>query len=135
MPMTPNCSKVMEHTLFSNIMQHLDKNSILMDAQHRFRNEHSCEIQLITIIEDMAFNLSSSTQIDSVFQDYAKAFDKVPHQRLFLKLEYYGIRSNTLQWIGSFRNNRKQCVNVEAVSSNVVPVASGVPHCCIFLYF
>ena len=66
------------------------------------------------------------TQIDAVFLDFAKAFDKVPHQRLLLKLEYYGIRSNTLQWIGNFVNNRKQCVIVEGVSSNVVPVTSGV---------
>ena len=39
---------------------------------------------------------------------------------------YYGIRSNTLQWIGSFPNNRKQCVIVEGVSSSMVPVSSGV---------
>ena len=37
------CSKVMKHILFSNIMQHLDKNFILMDAQHRFCKKHSCE--------------------------------------------------------------------------------------------
>ena len=34
---TSICSKVMEHILFSNIVQHLDKNAILMDAQHGFR--------------------------------------------------------------------------------------------------
>ena len=31
------CSKAMEHILFSNIIQHLDKNTILMDAQYGFR--------------------------------------------------------------------------------------------------
>ena len=98
-----------------------------MDVQHGFRKKNSCETQLITIIGDMTCNLSNGTQIDAVFLDFAKAFDKVPHQRLLLKLEYYGIRSNTLQWIGSFLNNRKQCVIVEGVSSNVVPVTSGVP--------
>ena len=98
-----------------------------MDAQHGFCKKHSCETRLVTINEDMACNLSNSAQIYVVFLDFAKAFDKVPHIRLLLKLEYYGIRSNTLQWIGSFLNNRKQCVIVEGVSSNVVPVTSGVP--------
>ena len=49
------CSKVMEHILSSNIMQHLDENSILMDAQHGLRKKYLCQTQLITIIEDMAF--------------------------------------------------------------------------------
>ena len=71
----------------------------------------------------MASKLSNSTQIVAVFLYIAKAFDKVPHQRLLLRREYYGIRSNTLQWIVSFLNNRKQCVNVEGV----LPVTSGVP--------
>ena len=88
--------------------------------------KYSCDTQLITIIEDMTCNLSNGTQIDAVFLDFAKAFDKVPHQRLLLKLQYHGIRSNTLLWIGNFLNNRKQCV--EGVSFNVVPVTSGVPH-------
>ena len=75
----------------------------------------------------MAFNLSNGIQIEAAFLDFAKAFDKVSHQHILLKLEYCGIRSNTLQWIGSFLSNRKQCVIVDGVSSNVVPVTSGVP--------
>ena len=117
----------MDHILFSNIIQHLDKQSILMDSQHGFRKKLSCETQLITIIEDMAYNLSNSTQIDAALLVFLKAFDKVPHECLLLKHEYYGIRSNTLQRIVSFLNNRKQCVIVEGVTSSMVPVRSGVP--------
>ena len=108
------------------VFHHLDKNSILMDAQHGFRKKHSSKTQLITITEDMACNLTNSAQVDAVFLDFAKAIDKVPHQ-CHIKLEYFDISSNTLQCVGSFRNNRKQCVIVEGVSSNVVPVTSGVP--------
>ena len=88
--------------------------------------KHSCKTQLITTIEDMDCNLSNSSQIDAVFQDFAKTINKVPHQRL-PTLTYYGIRSNILQWKGHFLNNKKQCVIVEGVSSNVAPVKSGVP--------
>ena len=104
------CPEVMEHILFSDIMQHLNKNPILMGAQHGFRKKHTCDTQIITIIEDMACNLSNSTQIDAVFLDIVKAFDKVPHQRLLLKLECNGIRRITLQRMDSFLINRKQCV-------------------------
>ena len=75
----------------------------------------------------MICNLSNSSQIDSVFQDFTKTINKVPHQRLLLKLKYHGITSNILQWKGHFLNNKKQCVIVEGVSSNVAPVKSGVP--------
>ena len=31
--------------------------------------------------------------------DFSKAFDKISHQRHTLKLQYYGIRGSTLDWI------------------------------------
>jgi hypothetical protein len=33
---------------------------------------------------------------------FSKAFDKVPHQRLINKCNYYGIQGKNLQWIASF---------------------------------
>jgi hypothetical protein len=59
--------------------------------------------------------------------DFSKAFDKVPHQRLALKLHHYGIRGHTLKWIQSFLNNREQCVSVNGAHSQWSPVKSGVP--------
>lgn len=62
-----------------------------------------------------------------ILLDFAKAFDKVPHRRLLHKLNFYGIRGCTLQWIESFLTDRKQRVLVEGLSSNIVDVNSGVP--------
>ena len=71
--------KLLEHILCSNIMDHLEKYSILIDIQHGFRQKRSCESQLITTINDFSNCLNNKGQIDSILLDFSKAFDKVDH--------------------------------------------------------
>jgi hypothetical protein len=59
--------------------------------------------------------------------DFAKAFDKVPHQRLLYKLEFYGIKNETLNWISAILSNRTQTVVLDGESSYIAPVTFGVP--------
>ena len=66
-------------------------------------------------------------QTDSIIMDFAKAFDKAPHRRLFHKLEYYGIRGCTHKWINSWLSGRTQQVVLDGQASDPVPVLSGVP--------
>ena len=66
-------------------------------------------------------------QTDLIIMNFAKAFDKVPHRRFLYKLKYYGIQENTLLWIQAFLSDRTQTVVVNGISSNPVPVTSGVP--------
>ena len=56
----------------------------------------------------------------------AKAFDKVAHNQLLYKLSSYGVKGNTLGWIGSFLSGRSQKVVLKGKWSSV-PVLSGVP--------
>ncbi len=63
----------------------------------------------------------------TVFLDFAKAFDSVPHQRLLLKLENLGIRGNVLNWIKGFISDRQQRVFLDGEASNWEYVLSGVP--------
>jgi hypothetical protein len=119
--------KLLEHIIHSSIMGHFDKYSILTDCQHGFRKKRSCETQLITTVQEIASSTAKGEQVDVILLDFAKAFDKVPHSRLLLKLNYYGVRNNTLQWIKSFLTSRKQQVIVEGVRSVKADVLSGVP--------
>ena len=65
--------------------------------------------------------------LDTIYFDFAKAFDSVPHKRLLHKLKAYGIDGNTLDWITSFLVGRKQFVAVDNVSFEVSSETSGVP--------
>ena len=66
-------------------------------------------------------------QTDVIVMDFAKAFDKVPHKRLFHKLDFYGIRGSTHKWIDSWLSERSQKVVLDGRASDPVPVLSGVP--------
>lgn len=119
--------KLLEHIIHSSIMRYLDTHSILNDAQHGFRKKRSCESQLITTCSDFVDAIEKNLQIDAIFLDFSKAFDKVHHKSLLLKLDHLGIRGKTLKWIESFLIGRKQKVLVEGKESSSREVQSGVP--------
>lgn len=64
--------------------------------QHGFRKDHSCETQLLLMVEDLARNIDNGDQMDMLILDFSKAVDKVPHERLMVKLKYYGINGKTV---------------------------------------
>ena len=59
--------------------------------------------------------------------DFSKAFDRVAHQRLLKKLDHYGVRGNTFEWIRAFLTHRTQQVTIEGATSDSVEVLGGVP--------
>ena len=59
--------------------------------------------------------------------DFAKAFDKVHHRRLILKLKAYGISDEIQKWIKAFLSDREQVVRVNGETSRSASVLSGVP--------
>jgi hypothetical protein len=62
-----------------------------------------------------------------VILDFSKAFDNVPHRKLLMKMDNYGIRGNTWRWVESFLSNRNQQVLLDGEISSQLPVVSGVP--------
>ena len=108
-------------------MAHLEEHQILTDCQHGFRARRSCETQLLTLCHELAETIDRTEQMDLVILDFAKAFDRVPHRRLLGKLDHYGIRGSTHQWVTSFLTHRTQRVIVDGATSEKAPVLSEVP--------
>ena len=121
------CCKLCEHIVARAIMDHLESNNLLSDFQHGFRQLRSCETQLLLFIDEMAKSMCDGEQTDIAIMDFSKAFDVVPHERLLLKLNHYGIRGETHDWIRAFLSNRTQQVVVDGDKSSSAPVTSGVP--------
>ena len=67
--------KIMEHIIFHHTMGHLDAHHVLVNYQHGFCRVHSCESQLITIVEHLTRNLDHCKQTDVLLLDFSKAFD------------------------------------------------------------
>ena len=117
----------MEHIITSNIMLHLENNTILYNLQHGFRKARSCETKLIYCMQELAKSNNCCKQIDLIIMDFAKAFDKVLHCRLLYKLKFYGIQKYILNWNKAFVSDITQSVVINGTSSTSVPVTSGVP--------
>ena len=111
----------------SSVAKHFTELDILYDLQHGFREKRSCEMQLIMLVDELAKNMQMGKQTDHILLDFSKAFDKVAHEKLILKLHQYGIRGDTLNWIKDFLDNRKQTVVINGINSDEVPVSFGVP--------
>ena len=86
--LTSICCKLLEHIIHSNVMSHLNAHNIISDNQYGFRKRRSAELQLIRTVHDFAYTLNERKQTDAILLDFCKAFDKVPHRHLKLKLEY-----------------------------------------------
>ena len=115
------------NTSFVNKLCPIFRKTVLTPVQHGFRSKHACKSQLLITTDEFIQNFESKTQTDVVVLDFSKAFDVVPHQRLLHKLDHYGIRGTTPNWIQNFLTNRTQKVVVDGSSSESARVRSGVP--------
>lgn len=70
---------------------------------------------------------AKNKQVDSIYTDFSKAFDKVNHSLLCRKLQSMGIHGSLLRWIESYLSNRSQLVALKGELSEPTEVTSGVP--------
>jgi hypothetical protein len=71
--------------------------------------------------------VDAGSNVDAIFLDFAKAFDKVPHERLLLKLKSHGIEGKIAKWIREWLRDREQRVCIGGERSGWRKVTSGVP--------
>ena len=118
-------SKVAERCIFNRIYPLLHDQ--IYTLQHGFMKGRSTVTQLLQVLHDILKSVIKGEQVDMVYLDREKAFDKVPHDLLIEKLQSFGIYGNLLKWLNSYLTNRQQRVVLEGKSSSWLEVTSGVP--------
>ncbi|XP_022175090.1 uncharacterized protein LOC111037044 [Myzus persicae] len=83
-------------------------NHVLMDEQHSFRSGRSttnCDAIFTSYVID-AF--SNRSQVDVIYTDFAKAFDRVSHKALLEVLRTTGFGEPLISWFESYVTGRKK---------------------------
>ena len=119
--------KVAERAVFKHLYNHLHENSILTPLQSGFIPGDSPTNQLTYLYDTFSHALDSGKEIRVVFCDISKAFDRVWHQGILLKLQAAGVTGNLLSWFRSYLSNRRQKVVLPGASSTWNFIFAGVP--------
>ena len=125
--LTSHITKLFERILRKKLMKHIEENRLLSDNQHAFRCGRICLSQLLQHMDYVLKALENKFNIDVIYLDFAKAFDKVDHSLLLKKLKSFGITGKLHNWISNFLENRYQQVIVNGKLSRKERVISGVP--------
>ena len=118
--------KMMERVVKEQIMDHVERNNLLCEEQHGFRAKKSPQTNLIEFMDEVTKWMDEGESFDILYLDFSKAFDKVCHERLMVKLEAVGIVGKVKEWLKDWLQGRKQRVQVEGQYSEWIEVLSSV---------
>ena len=102
------------------------KHKLINTSQHEFLKARSCLTNLLCFFEEITKWVDDGSPVDVIYLDFQKAFDKVPHQRLILKLKSHGMGNSIINWIEQWLTDRRQRVVVDGEVSSWKSVLSVV---------
>ena len=79
--------KLLETLIRDHMVEFLVKHKIINTSQHGFQKARSCLTNLLCFLEETTKWVDDGSPVDVVYLDFQKAFNKVPHQRVLLKLK------------------------------------------------
>ena len=90
--------KILESIIKDAISTHLESNSLIKSSQHGFSSGKSYLTNLLIYLEQITSEIDKGIPVDTLYLDFAKAFDKEPHHRLIEKIAAKGIGGKISKW-------------------------------------
>jgi len=117
---------VLEKIIATSILEFCLNNGVFKN-QFGFLPYRSAAGQLLRSFDFWTNAIDNRNPFHTVYLDFARAFDRVSHEKLLFRLYHIGIRQDVLGWIRSFLSGRMQRVRVDSSYSSYCNVTSGVP--------
>ena len=107
-PLLPLCSQIFENLIFNELFKFFEDKNLLSKHQSDFRLGDSCIYQILAITHDIfsSFESNPTLATRTVFLAISKAFDRVWHNGLLIKVKQNGVRGNLFQLIKNFLSGR-----------------------------
>ena len=123
----PVLSKLFEKILYHRVYSYLTEHDLIDKRQYGFRENHSKELAITTIYDELLRNFDNKLITCSLFLDLSKALDCCDHDILLDKLYHYGIRGVSHKLFSNFLHNRMQCTKIGEYKSSYKRISCGVP--------
>lgn len=120
-----NFAKLFEIIIHAHIVRQV--NAVLIPEQHGFISGRSTVTNLLCKTQFLSGMLDRGSQVDVIYTDFSKAFDRLDHGILLQKLDNYGFCSKLVNLFRTYLSNRSQFVQYRGFKSRTIAQSSGVP--------
>ena len=120
-------SKVFEKNIFKRLYQHCINHNLLTPKNSGFRKKDGTINQLIFLVHNIHEAMDANKDVCMVFLDQSRAFDRIWHKGLLLKLRNIGLSRNFISWFDSYLRGRQIQVVLDGHKSEVHDISAGVP--------
>ena len=107
----PTIAKITERIVYEQLYSYLSVHHLLSSCQHGFRTNHSTETALLTMTDRILEAMDRKQVALLCMLDLSKCFDVIPHDRLLVKLEQYGVDT---RWFTSYLDDHYQQVVIRS---------------------
>lgn len=118
-------AKIFDKLIYAHLIS--KTSHLITQYQHGFTTGKSTLTNLLEFTDYLSKNMMKGGQVDTIYMDLAKAFDKIDHNMLLDKLKTLPLSSCMIKLLSTYLSGRKQIVCVYGEKSEGIIPLSSVP--------